>query len=73
MVYAGPGSELTGADRWGFGDGAGGCGFGAGVGGCGLGAGGWGLGGWPGGVGALPSAAVSGVFGAGAGLSFYGV
>ena len=62
LAYASPGSELTGVDKWGFGDRAGKCGFGAmvgecglgaragghglGAGGCGLGAGGHGVGGW---------------------------
>ena len=46
LAYASPGSELTGVDKWGFGDRAGKCGFGAMVGECGLGAraGGHGLG-----------------------------
>ena len=38
LAYASPGSELTGVDKWGFGDRAGKCGFGAMVGECGLGA-----------------------------------
>ena len=80
LAYASPGSELTGVDKWGFGDRAGKCGFGAMVGECGLGAragghglgdGGRGVGGWgrgAGGAGALPSAIVHGVFGAGCGF-----
>ena len=87
LAYASPGSELTGVDKWGFGDRAGKCGFGAmvgecglgaragghglGAGGRGLGAGGRGVGGrgrGAGGAGALPSAIVHGVFGAGCGF-----
>ena len=87
LAYASPGSELTGVDKWGFGDRAGKCGFGAmvgecglgaragghglGAGGHGLGAGGRGVGGrgrGAGGAGALPSAIVHGVFGAGCGF-----
>ena len=80
LAYASPGSELTGVDKWGFGDRARKCGFGAMVGECGLGAragghglgaGGRGVGGWgrgAGGAGALPSAIVHGVFGAGCGF-----
>ena len=53
LAYASPGSELTGVDKWGFGDRAGKCGFGAMVGECGLGAraGGRGLGAGGGGQG----------------------
>ena len=71
LAYASPGSELTGVDKWGFGDRAGKCGFGAMVGECGLGAragGRGGGGGGAGGAGALPSAIVHGVFGAGCGF-----
>ena len=87
LAYASPGSELTGVDKWGFGDRAGKCGFGAMVGECGLGAragghglgaggrglgaggrGGGGRGRGAGGAGALPSAIVHGVFGAGCGF-----